>query len=137
MTTPSFSSLTDAERFLKQFDCLNPDEARAMDYAPIRAALAIATEQSDYQILGVCASSLDQGTQALLQYAQALGYTPEPQFEPVDGAVYIKFNPRTGLCYAKSYTGHHRGVLVSCQADFSDGHSQMYGHLPLDLFDAV
>jgi hypothetical protein len=137
MTTPSFSSLADAERFLKQFDCLNPDEAQAMDYAPIRAALAIATEQSDYQILGVCASSLDQGKQALLRYAQVLGYAPEPQFDPVDGAVYIKFNPRSGLCYAKSYTGNHRGVLVSCQADFNDGHNQMYGHLPLDLFDAV
>lgn len=137
MTTSSFASLADAERFLKQFDCLSSDEAQAVDYAPIRAALAIATEQSDYQMLGVCAGSLEQGWQALLSYAKALGYVPEPQFESMDGAVYIKFNPRSGLCYAKSYDGHHRGVLVSCQADFSDRHSQMYGHLPLDLFDAT
>jgi hypothetical protein len=134
MTPSLFSSLPEADRFLKRFDCLQPEEAAAADRAQVRAALAIAVEHSDYQILGICADSLEQGTQALLSYAEALGYTPEPQFDNLDGAVYIKFNPRSGLCYADGYTGHHRGVLVSCQADFSDGHSQMYGHLPLDLF---
>lgn len=137
MTTSAFSSLADADRFLKQFDCLQPEEAKAADYNQIRAALAIAVERSDYQILGICAASLVEATQALVSYAKALGYAPEPRFGPVEGPTYIKFNPRSGLCYAEAYVGSHRGVLVSCQADFSDGHSQIYGHLPLDLFESA
>jgi len=137
MTTSSFASLADADRFLKQFDCLKPEEAQAADYTQIREALAIAVEHSDYQILGICAGSLAEGTQALMSYTQVLGTSPEPKFQAVEGAVYIKFNPRSGLCYAESYQGEHRGVLVSCQSDFSDGHSQMYGHLPLNLFESI
>ncbi|HEY9658957.1 MAG TPA: DUF1824 family protein [Allocoleopsis sp.] len=45
----------------------------------------------------------------------------------------MKFNPNASSCYADSYTGEHRGVLVSCQSA-DDGINEMYGHLPLDLF---
>ena len=51
-----------------------------------------------------------------------------------EGPVYIKLNGKNGLCYLDSYSGHHRGVLVSCQSYQEGGINEMYGHLPLDLF---
>lgn len=125
----------DAHQFLLQFDCLTPDRAQAADRAQIRTALAQVTQQSDYQILGICADTLDDAKHALQTYATALGYNPPiDSLQPVEGPVYLKFNPRSGLCYADSYTGDHRGVLVSCQSAYEDGLNQMYGHLPLDVF---
>jgi hypothetical protein len=48
--------------------------------------------------------------------------------------IYLKFNPQTGLCYASSYEGSHRGVLLSVQSELAEGINATYGHLPLDLF---
>ncbi len=103
----------------------------------IRQALLLVVSQSDYQILGICADTATPGILALKTYAQALGY-PEPNLNlaNIPGSVYIKYNPKTGLCYLDSYIGEHRGVLVSCQSA-SGGINQMFGHLPLDLFVSV
>lgn len=99
---------------------------------------------SDYQILGICADSLSQGHRALMTYAQALGYTVDDSALPLDqeGAIalrstYIKYNPTSGLLYASDYEGIHRGVLVACQSETTEGINEMYGHLPLNLFDGV
>jgi hypothetical protein len=124
-----------AHATLKQFDCLKLTEAFDADL--VRRSLLWVAEQSDYQMLGICADSLEQGVATLAAYAEALGYQPNLALAPVAeeaAGVYIKFNPNSDGCYASAYEGEHRGVLVSCQSAFEDGVNEMYGHLPLDLF---
>jgi hypothetical protein len=126
----------EAHQILKPFDCLKRDEVPSItDKSRIREALLTVVQLSDYQILGICADTLAEGQQALKSYAAALGYEPELRGGAIAGAVYIKFNPKSGLCYAEPYTGEHRGVLVSCQSAYESGINEMYGHLPLDLFE--
>ncbi len=125
-----------AQQLLKPFNCIenkliNSESEKTL----IRQALLLLAEQSDYQILGICADTAAQGLSALKSYAKALGYEPNLDLEPIDCSVYIKFNPKSGLCYLDSYTGTHRGVLVSCQSAYQEGINDMYGHLPLDLFE--
>lgn len=135
MTTPQsipFDRET-ACQLLRQIDCLTP-AAKKIDRAALQQALQIVAQQSDYQILGICADTLAQGIQALKSYTAALGYFPEINLPAFNGAVYIKYNPKSGLCYADDYSGAHRGVLVSCQSAYESGINEMFGHLPLDLF---
>lgn len=123
-----------AHRLLKQFDCIQPPSVNSQaDFQAIQAALCYVAQHSDYQILGICADSVEQACQALQSYGKALGYAVQFAPEPMAGAVYLKFNPK-GSCYASPYEGKHRGVLVACQSAYSDGINEMYGHLPLDLF---
>lgn len=105
--------------------------------ASLREALLFLKAHTDYQIFGVCADSLAQGTTALEEYTQAFAYTLPPISSNQEGSVYIKFNPNRNLFHASSYSGEYKGVLVSYQSDYSDGHSGTYGHFPLDLFRAV
>jgi hypothetical protein len=127
--------LTTAQQILKQFDYDRPSPGE-LDRVSIQTALSCAAQHSEYQILGICADSLAQGVAALNSYATALGYAIAPDsLTPIDGSVYIKFNPKSGLLYADSYTGEHRGVLVSCQSSYDGGLNDMFGHLPLTLFD--
>ncbi|NJL36942.1 MAG: DUF1824 family protein [Leptolyngbyaceae cyanobacterium SM1_4_3] len=125
----------EAHQILKPFDCLKRDEAQSAEKSRVREALLTVVQLSDYQILGICADTLAEGRQALEAYSAVLGYKPELKQGAIAGAVYIKFNPKSGLCYAESYTGEHRGVLVSCQSAYESGVNEMYGHLPLDLFE--
>ena len=138
MPTPNSTQLTlqEAQELLKQFNCIeNKSINSESEKDLIRQALLLLTEHSDYQILGICADTAVQGLSALKTYSEALGYQPNLNLTPIDGSVYLKFNPKSGLCYLDSYTGNHRGVLVSCQSAYADGINEMYGHLPLDLFD--
>lgn len=125
--------LQKAHQLLKQFGNEQAGEQKG-DRNSLQAAVKRVAEHSDYQILGICADTLDQGATALQQYAEALEYNLEPNFQSLDGAVYIKFNPRSGLCYASPYEGSYRGVLVSCQSAYESKLNEMYGYLPLDLF---
>jgi hypothetical protein len=128
-------SLEKARHLLKQFDCLPPTVSLApVDRELLRQALLQVASLSEYQLLGICAATLAEGHQALMTYAAALGYCPNPDFGAIDGPVYIKFNPKTGGCYVAPYVGNYRGVLVSCQSAYETGLNEMYGHLPLDLF---
>jgi len=124
-----------AHHLLKQFDSLNPGFKEPTNRDGIQQALLLVAGQSDYQMLGVCADDLDQGIRALAGYAKALSYSPNINLEPVEGSVYIKFNPTSAQCYASPYDGEHRGVLVSCQSSDDTDINEMYGHLPLDLFE--
>jgi hypothetical protein len=125
-----------AHRLLKQFDCLNSQSLELPETRDrLRQALKLVASQSDYQILGVCSGSFDQGRRSVESFARALGYTPRIELKPIAGAVYIKFNPKLGSCYIDTYTGDYRGVLVSCQSADESGLNQMYGHFPLDLFE--
>jgi hypothetical protein len=120
-----------AHQILKRAEGSEP----VLDRPKVRQALLQVASESDYQMLGVCADTLAQGIRALAAYGQALGYAPNLKLEPVEGAVYIKFNPNSAQCYASPYEGEHRGVLVSCQSTEETDVNEMYGHLPLDLFD--
>jgi hypothetical protein len=121
-----------AHQLLKQ--CEEAGAEDALDRASIRQALRHVASLSDYQMLGVCADTLEQGIQALAGYGKALGYSPNLELGDIEGAVYIKFNPNSAQCYASLYDGEHRGVLVSCQSAEETDINEMYGHLPLDLF---
>ncbi len=130
---PANLTVEEAHKILKTFDCVKSSTESAPPKDSIRQALLLVTELCDNQILGICADTAEQGILALKTYAAALGYEV-PQLSAIDGSVYIKFNPKTGLCYLDSYTGEHRGVLISCQSAYDGGINEMYGHLPLDLF---
>lgn len=138
MSIPAALTLTEADRLLKQFSCLQPPnpalEEDSVDRPLLRQALLQVVAESEYQMLGICADSIDQGRSALHTYAKALGYPSDLEVQPIDGAIYIKFNPKAMSCYASPYEGEHRGVLVSCQSTDGEGINEMYGHLPLDLF---
>lgn len=138
MPTPNSTHLTlqEAQELLNQFNCIeNKSINSESEKDRIRQALLLLTKHSDYQILGICADTAAQGLAALKTYSKALDYQPNLNLAPIDGSVYLKFNPKSGLCYLDSYTGTHRGVLVSFQSAYADGINEMYGHLPLDLFD--
>ncbi len=137
--TPSTAEIAAACALLRQVNCLSPlaeaqTEPVELSYPALRQALHCVVQASDQQLLGICADSLIQGQQALATYAALLGQAPSLQSD-LEGPVYIKFNPVTGLCYANPYTGSHRGVLVSCQSTDPDDVNEMFGHLPLDLLD--
>jgi hypothetical protein len=138
--TPDHSHFLEKSRqLLKQFDCLNPGLPSAtplasVDRQQLQQALLQVADQSEYQLLGICAGSFTEGQQALITYATALGYTLNSELVAIDGPVYIKFNPKSGGCYVAPYVGNHRGVLVSCQSAYEPDLNEMYGHLPLDLF---
>lgn len=137
MSTQKSTNLTikEAQKVLKNFSCLEAKAVTPAEKALIREALLLITNCSDYQILGICADTTAQGLLALKMYSESLGYEANLDLTPVTGSVYIKFNPQTGLCYLDSYSGKHRGVLVSCQSSQDNSINEMYGHLPIDLFE--
>jgi Domain of unknown function (DUF1824) len=136
MSTEVNTPLTvgEASTLLKQFNCQHPDAEAIADPERLRQALLLVAQHSDYQILGICADTFLQAWNALEHYAKALGYSPDAELSPLEGAVYLKFNPNSGICYVDAYTGAYRGVLVACQSAYDSGINDMYGHLPLDLF---
>jgi len=125
-----------AHKILQAFTCIEQGSTEPLPADDlVRQALLLVSGLSDYQMLGICADTVTQGLTALKSYLPALGYNAdELSVNPVEGPAYIKFNSKTGLCYASSYPGSHRGVLVSCQSALSNGINETYGHLPLDLF---
>lgn len=137
MSTPNHSNLTvsEAKKILNKFNCLDiAPVVKPSEKALIRQGLLLLTSLSDYQILGICADTEEEGMLATKTYSQALGYEVPSNLPSIEGPVYIKLNGKNGLCYLDSYAGHHRGVLVSCQSYKEGGINEMYGHLPLDLF---
>lgn len=127
-------TLEAAQKILRSFNCIKPHNTQEIPpHDVIRQALLLVAENSDYQILGICADNAEHGILALNSYATALGYeAPTPTAIP--GIIYIKFNPKSNLCYMEDYFGEYRGVLVSCQSAYDYKINEMYGHLPLDLF---
>lgn len=137
MTSQHQSNLTlqDAKKILNKFNCVDiAPPIKSSEKGLIRKALLAIKSISDYQILGICAETAEEGLAAMRTYSLALGYEPPRDLPVMEGPVYIKLNGKNGLCYIDSYSGHHRGVLVSCQSYAKGGINEMYGHLPLDLF---
>ncbi len=138
MQNPPNLTVQEAHKILKAFDCLDSKSVEsAPSQAVVRQALLLTSSRSDYQILGICATTAAEGILALKTYAEALGYQAPLDKSSIAGPVYIKFNPIKGLCYVDSYSGNHRGVLVSCQSSQAGGINELYGHLPIDLFISV
>lgn len=89
-------------------------------------------------LMGVVASDSRLGVRALRDWCEALGLPylqPENRVQgaasiaAVQGAVYLKYNSRTQLCYISLYQGRDRGVLLQL------GQGELLGHFPLGLFD--
>lgn len=89
-------------------------------------------------LLGIMASDIRVAVRCLRDYCQALGLSfllptsrvPGVTAIPaIQGPVFVKYNSRTGLCYASLYEGRDRGVLISL------GQAPQVGHLPLGLHD--
>ncbi|HIK15149.1 MAG TPA: DUF1824 family protein [Leptolyngbyaceae cyanobacterium M33_DOE_097] len=136
-TEQTTETLEQACTLLRQFVCLN-QLPQLPDLAATRRALQLVAAHSDYQIFGVCADDLQQGAIALTSYLRALNYKHAlPDFPPIEGAIYLKYNPLKQRCHADQYSGPHRGVLVSCQSVDDTDVNETFGHLPLDLFDRV
>jgi Domain of unknown function (DUF1824) len=138
-STPNMTSQSqDAEALLRGHEDLGAAATMAQR-ENIRRALQVLTNAADYHIFGVCADSQSVGLDALQAYARHFSYelaeTFKQQFSSVNGAVYLKFNPRTQRCFTDVYSGTYRGVLVSFQSDSESGYSGTHGHFPLDLFE--
>ncbi|MCC3571194.1 MAG: DUF1824 family protein [Microcoleus sp. PH2017_40_RAT_O_B] len=135
---PTTLTVEAAQQILKDFTCLDMQSvASPLEKQALREAILLVASLSDYQMLGVCATSTDEGFAALATYLKALGYDAvlDPSaFAAFSGSVYIKFNTLKGSYYVDGYPGTYRGVLVSCQSSEEGGVSGTYGHLPLDVF---
>ncbi|WP_413160899.1 DUF1824 family protein [Capilliphycus salinus ALCB114379] len=135
---PAHLSLESAQQTLEAFNCadiqsVNPIENRDR----ICSALKLVVENSEYQMLGICADSLDAAWNALQEYLHGLDYNitlDRNAVEAIEGSVFVKFNGRSQSYYASPYTEKYRGVLVSCQSTDDTGINGTYGHFPLDLF---
>ncbi|MEM7554208.1 MAG: DUF1824 family protein [Cyanobacteria bacterium P01_A01_bin.84] len=137
MTTEKKQKITlqEAKKILNKFNCVDvAPPVKSIDKVIVSQALILLAQLSDYQILGICADTAEQGILAMKTYSHAFGYEAPDNLPLMEGSVYIKLNGKNGVCHIDSYLGHHRGVLVSCQSHSQDGINEMYGHLPLDLF---
>lgn len=128
-------SRAESETLLRSFDCANPRNKTILSPTVLRSALLTLNQHADYRIFGICADTAHQAYTTLLEYFAALDEHEISEDCPdVQGPVYIKFNTKTGFFHVDTYTGEHRGVLVSFQSAYDDGVNDLYGHFPLDLF---
>ncbi|MEO1620247.1 MAG: DUF1824 family protein [Cyanobacteria bacterium J06632_3] len=102
----------------------------------VRDHLLWLNEQSEYQTLGICASTLGEAETALKSYVGALSQPIRVDIPPQDGAVFLKFNTLKNAWYVDGYTGDSRGVLVTYHTSEPelDDVNGTYGPFPLDLF---
>lgn len=120
---------------LNRFSCLKtPPALNDKEKEEIRAALMLLNDLSDYQTLGICAESLDQGKAAADAYVSALVSPVDIDLPTREGPVYIKFNTLKGAWYLDSYSGDSRGVLITYHSSDVDEVNGTYGPFPLDLF---
>ncbi|MGK7911201.1 MAG: DUF1824 family protein [Synechococcus sp.] len=133
-------SLLQSQTLLNRFACNHRPEISPDYYADIKDALREVVAASDFLTCGVCADSSAEGYAALSRYLAAL-HTSETgilssagQQSEINGPIYIKYNTQTSKYYESNYPGTARGVLVCCHVSEPEMMSDMYGHLPLDLF---
>ena len=102
----------------------------------VREQLLWLNEQSEYQTLGICASTLTEAEAALKAYVSALSQPIQVDIPQQDGPVFLKFNTLKNAWYVDGYTGTSRGVLVTYHTSEPDldNVNGTYGPFPLDLF---
>jgi Domain of unknown function (DUF1824) len=115
---------------------MNPSSA---NHEQLREALGALSALADYLIFGICADTTTQAALVLESYLKALDQElPMPEIESTESlattGIYLKFNPRTGKCYADVYTGTERGVIISFHSPEFGEINDTYGNLPLDLY---
>jgi Domain of unknown function (DUF1824) len=126
-----------AQDILAPFNCIETKKIESSaEKVAVRQAVLHLASMTDTHMFGILAADWEGAIAALHSYAKAFGYELPAVVNPCNDAVYIKFNPRAGLCYASPYPDGHRGVLIAFQSDLADGINEMCGHLPLDLFEA-
>jgi hypothetical protein len=116
---------------------VDPNAQTETDPELLRQSLLNLATVSDYQIFGVCADNQTEALIALKSYAKAFGCEMTSNIEESSNSsesIYLKFNPRINRLHKDVYAGKYRGVLISYQSDYTDGHSGTYGHFPLELF---
>jgi hypothetical protein len=126
-----------AHKRLNQFSCLStPPTLSPVEVAQVRQDLASFNDLSDYQTLGICASSLREAKAAMETFLAALGVTVALDLPDREGAVYLKFNTLKGAWYLDDYRGQSRGVLITFHSSEPEYEELVgtYGPFPFDLF---
>jgi Domain of unknown function (DUF1824) len=130
-------TISEADQALRKLQDLGAT-ASVEQRESIRQCLQVLTKAADYHTIGMCADDRSVGLTALQNYAKYFGYDITDDLVAVlpiiNGAVYLKFNPRSNRLYIDTYQGDYRGGLVSFQSDLADGYNGTHGHFPLDLF---
>jgi len=100
-------------------------------------------------IMGVCAPDSRSAVKSLRMYAAGLGLEiPMPECRvkgvshvaQVTTGMYIKYNQENGVCFATSYDGDFKGILLTLAHPAGDAcegpelETQQFAHLPLDLW---
>ena len=113
-----------------------PAELSAEQKQTVREYLLWLNEHSEYQTLGICASTLPEAETSLKSYIAALSQPIQVDIPPQDGAVFLKFNTLKNAWYLDGYTGDSRGVLITYHTSEPelDDVNGTYGPFPLDLF---
>jgi hypothetical protein len=131
-------TISEADQALRKLQDLGA-AASVEQRTDICQALEILTKATDYQLIGMCADDQIGGLAALRSYVKHFGYEITTDLvtalPSTNGAVYLKFNPRSNHLYIDTYQGDYRGGLVSFQSDLADGYNGTHGHFPLDLFN--
>jgi hypothetical protein len=136
--SPTAANITAARQRLTQFSCLTtPPTLSAAEAEQIRADIRDFNEWSDYQTLGICASTLAEGKQAMEWFLAALGVSVTLDLPAREGAIYLKFNTLKGAWYLDDYSGPSRGVLITFHTSEPEVAelAGTYGPFPFDLFD--
>lgn len=113
-----------------------PAELSDAQKLSIRESLLWLNENSEYQTLGICASSIKEAEAALKGYVAALSQPINVDIPAQEGAVFLKFNTLKNAWYLDGYAGDSRGVLVTYHTSEPelDDVNGTYGPFPLDLF---
>ncbi len=141
MTSPSptAAQITAARQRLAQFSCLTtPPELSADEAEQVRTDIRDFNGWSDYQTLGICASTLAEGRRAMELFLAALGVSVSLDLPPREGAIYLKFNTLKGAWYLDDYSGSSRGVLITfhtSEPELADL-AGTYGPFPFELFSS-
>jgi hypothetical protein len=137
LTNPTAADLALIRQRLNQFSCLTTPPPLAPEAADqVRADLRHFNEWSDYQTLGICASTLAEGKAAMESFLAALGVTVNLDLPDRDGPIYLKFNTLKGAWYLDDYSGLSRGVLITFHSSEPDLAELVgtYGPFSLTLF---
>ena len=136
---PTASDIAAIRKRLSQFSCLTtPPQLSPEQMEQVREDLQLFNELSEYQTLGICASTLVEAKVAMEAFLAALGVSVSLDLPHRAGAVYLKFNTLKGAWYLDDYSGTSRGVLITFHTSEPETADMVgtYGPFPFTLFEA-